>query len=174
MREPKHIGHMSRYKLVHEIIARSEAKNWDQAILEWRLLKVDTAEEPETCLCGHYPIVELCTLRNLRNGRFAVVGNCCVKKFLRIRSDLIFNGFKRIAKDITKPLNRAAIDYATKQGWIRPWETRFTLNTTRKRIPTRKQMEIRQEINRKVLGQLNLKTSASFGPSAHTDDTLFS
>ena len=69
---------MSEYKLTQEIINRSVSDRWDEAKLEWSLCEVYEAEDPETCLCGHFPIIELCVLGNKTNGRFATVGNCCV------------------------------------------------------------------------------------------------
>jgi hypothetical protein len=81
---------MSEFKLTEEIINRSQSKVWDMAKLEWSLHKIYEADEPETCLCGHFPIIEICTLRNKLNGQFATVGNCCVKKFIGLPSDLIF------------------------------------------------------------------------------------
>ena len=44
-------------------------------------------DEPETCFCGHFPINELCFL------------NVCVKKFLGLPSDKIFDAVNRITKD---------------------------------------------------------------------------
>jgi len=73
---------MSEYRLIAEIIGHSEAATWDQAKMEWGLAEVYQAEEPETCLCGHFPIIELCVLRNKLNLAQVTVGNCCVKKFL--------------------------------------------------------------------------------------------
>ena len=49
---------MSGYKLTEEILKRSQAKVWDIAKLEWKLNEIYEAEEPETCLCGHFPIIE--------------------------------------------------------------------------------------------------------------------
>ncbi|MEV9638335.1 hypothetical protein ABZO35_28195, partial [Burkholderia pseudomallei] len=62
---------MSEFKLTAEIIARSKAKTWDLAKTEWSLAEVYEAEEPETCLCGHFPIIEICTLKNRVTGQTA-------------------------------------------------------------------------------------------------------
>jgi eukaryotic-like serine/threonine-protein kinase len=51
------------------IIERSVAKNWDAARLEWRLNHIFEVDDPETCLCGHFPIIEICVLANRKNGR---------------------------------------------------------------------------------------------------------
>lgn len=53
-----------QHKLAAEIIARSEADTWYKAKLEWTLESVfyTEAESLETCLCGHWPIRELCEL----------------------------------------------------------------------------------------------------------------
>jgi hypothetical protein len=90
---------MGEYKLTQEIVARSVATTWDEAKLEWKLEEVYEADEPETCLCGHAPIVERCILRNQSNLNTALVGNCCVKKFIGLPSDKIFQAFKRVRKD---------------------------------------------------------------------------
>lgn len=78
---------MAEFQLTREILERSTATTWDAAKLEWTLHEVFESEEPETCLCGHYPIIENCVLRNKTNGAFATVGNCCVKKFIGLPSD---------------------------------------------------------------------------------------
>ena len=68
-----------QYQLAQEIIDRSNATNWDEAKLEWKLEEVYCEDEPDVCLCGHFPIMELCVLHNKHNGNRAVVGNVCVK-----------------------------------------------------------------------------------------------
>lgn len=68
----------------------SQSDIWDAARLEWNLHEVYEANEPETCLCGHYPIIEICVLKNIINSNFTNVGNCCVKKFIGLPSDKIF------------------------------------------------------------------------------------
>lgn len=80
---------MSQYQLTSEIVSRSVAYTWDEAILEWSLLEVYENDEPETCLCGHYPIMELCVLQNIRNQNQVTVDNCCVKEFTGLTSDKI-------------------------------------------------------------------------------------
>jgi hypothetical protein len=143
---------MGQYKLFEEIIARSVAKDWDTAVQEWGLLDVYDAEgEPETCLCGHFPIVEICVLRNRRNGRDAEVGNCCVKKFMGLPSDKIFTGLKRVRKDNDAALNIAAAEHARSKGWVNAWEYGFLIDTARKRKLTGNQLAKRQQINARVL-----------------------
>ena len=67
---------VSQSKLITEILERSVAQTWDEARREWSLYEVYEADEPETCLCGHFPIIELCVLRNRRNGIQATVVTC--------------------------------------------------------------------------------------------------
>lgn len=73
---------MSQYKLTNGILKLSVSKVWDTASLEWKLNEIYEAVNPETCLCGHFPIVEICILKNNLNNESVTVGNCCVKKFL--------------------------------------------------------------------------------------------
>ncbi len=152
---------MSQYKLTEEILTRSQAQIWDIAKLEWSLYQIYEAEEPETCLCGHFPIIETCTLHNKINGQFATVGNCCVKKFIGLPSDLIFQAVKRVRKDNQKSLNAEAIKHAHEKGWINDWEYNFSIDTMRKRVLTGKQLQTRMKVNEKMLA--NMKRNSGNG-----------
>jgi hypothetical protein len=141
---------VSEYKLSQEIIDLSEANIWDAAKLEWKLEEIYEADEPGTCLCGHTPIIETCVLRNEKNHNTAVVGNCCVKKFIGLPSDKIFQAIKRVRKDNEKSLNAEAIEYAYSRGWINDWERNFYLDNMRKRNLTSKQLAKKIQINEKL------------------------
>ena len=148
---------MSEYKLTEGIIQLSASNIWDVAKLEWNLSEVYEAEEQETCLCGHYPIIEICVLQNKITKKSTIVGNCCVKKFIGLPSDKIFQAVKRVRKDDTKSLNIEAIRHVFEKRWINEWEYNFSLNTMRKRKLTVKQLQTRQKINEKML--FNMKRS---------------
>jgi len=141
---------MSEYKLTQGIINLSKSNIWDVAKLEWSLLEVYEAEEPETCLCGHYPIIEVCVLSNTENRNFTNVGNCCVKKFIGLPSDKIFQAVKRVRKDNEKSLNAEAIQYAYDKDWINDWEHDFYLGIMRKRNLSSKQLDKKIQINEKL------------------------
>jgi hypothetical protein len=149
---------MSEYKLTEEILKRSQSQIWDVAKLEWRLSRICETDEPETCLCGHSPIIEICILRNKLNSQLATVGNCCVKKFIGLPSDLIFQAVKRIRKDNQKSLNAEAIQHAYENGWINEWEYKFSIDTVRKRVLSTKQLQTRLKVNEKML--TNMKRSS--------------
>src|SRR6266478_1724325 len=136
---------MSEYKLTSEIMSRSVAETWDEAKLEWKLDAISIAEEPSTCLCGHFPIIELCRIRNYKNGNKAIVGNCCVKKFIGLPSDKIFQALKRVQRDCSRALNAETIEYAHQKGWINDWERRFYFDTMRNRKLSGKQSQKRIE-----------------------------
>jgi len=53
-------------ELKREILARSRATDWELAKKEWRLVAISEADEPERCLCSHFPIIELCSIRRNR------------------------------------------------------------------------------------------------------------
>lgn len=141
---------MSEYKLTKEIIRLSEAASWGAAKLEWSLIDVYNSHEPDTCLCGHSPINEICTIKNRLNGKIATVGNSCVNKFLGLPSNKIFQAIRRVAKDNTKSLNVDAINYAHAKNWITDWERGFYLDTKGKRKLSEKQKAKRMEINERV------------------------
>jgi hypothetical protein len=143
------------YKLTERIVELSVAKTWPEAKEEWQLATVYFTETGQysICLCGH-SIRECCLLVNRHSGREALVGNCCVKKFLDLYTEAVFTGLKRIAEDPTKALNPATIKFARSRGWLTAWECKFLIDTARKQQLSPRQREIRTEINHKVLAEV--------------------
>ena len=149
---------MSHKQLSAEIVALSTARQWDKARLEWSLEAVYFADEAETCLCGHFPIIELCILRNRSNQAEATVGNHCVKKFMGLPSDKIFGALKRIKRKEDAALGPDAIEYAHRRRWMNDWERDFYFDTWRKRSLSVAQSDKRAQINRKVLEAVEADT----------------
>ncbi|EGR2186260.1 hypothetical protein ACEV74_23125 [Vibrio parahaemolyticus] len=145
---------MSEYKLTEEIIKLSQSQLWDVAKSEWTLYEIYEADEPERCLCGHFPIIEICTLKNKLNSNYATVGNCCVKKFIGLPSDKIFQAIKRVRKDDEKSLNAEAISHAYDKGWVNDWEKSFYLDVMRKRKLTPNQLNKKTQINNKLASKM--------------------
>lgn len=142
------------YKLPERITELSVADEWEDARLEWALHDVyilPDGSEFETCLCGHYPIKEVCTIRNTCNATKTKVGNCCVKKFFKFESARIFAALSRVAQDFSKAMNIETLNYARRSGWINDWEYLFSKDTMKKRKITAKQRGVRIEINKKIL-----------------------
>jgi hypothetical protein len=140
-------------QLIEGIIARAQAKKWEQAKLEWGLANIYEAERgyPETCLCGHFPIIELCVLRNRINQSTVTVGNVCVKKFIGLPSNKIFEAVKRVRVDIKRSLNDETIDYAWERGWIPSKDKAFYKNINSKRNLTGAQRAWKTDVNNRVL-----------------------
>lgn len=145
------VKNVSQFQLTTEILERSVTQTWDEARREWSLYEIYEADEPETCLCGHFPIIELCVLRNRHNGIQATVGNCCVKNFIGLPSDRIFQAIKRIRRDPSNSLNPEAIQHAFDRQWITEWERDFYFTIMRKRNLTEKQSTKKLQINDRVL-----------------------
>jgi hypothetical protein len=142
---------VSEYQLSQEIVRLSTASTWAEARREWALERVFIQNQPSQCLCGQFPIKEICVLRNRLNGNHAEVGNVCVHQFLGLPSRKIFSALERIGDDESKALNPEAIDHAHERGWINDWERGFYLDTWRKRALSSSQLAKRQQINRLVL-----------------------
>ncbi|MES2668137.1 MAG: hypothetical protein V4644_00370 [Patescibacteria group bacterium] len=140
---------MSHQVLSSELIKLSKAKSWDQAKLEWEVTNVHRVDEPETCLCDHYPIIEVCTIHNTETGEDARVGNCCVKKFNK-DSDKIFRAVARVRKDIEKSLNAETISLALKNTWITGNDYVFYFSIMRKKRLSEKQLAWKKDINLKI------------------------
>jgi len=136
------------------ILALSRSREWATAAGEWSLETVYFAGAAQTCLCTHSPIIEICVLLNEQTRASVEVGNCCVKRFLKLPSDTVFDAIKRIQKDPAKALNEAAIDLFHRKKWLTDYEAAFCRNTRAKRSLSGKQAAVRQRINKKVLDWL--------------------
>jgi hypothetical protein len=151
------------YRLFEEIILRSESDEWDEAKKEWYLAYIEIASEQEVidnvyvCLCGHKHLKELCYLRNKINKTEALVGNCCVKKFMKLDSDDLFKAIKR---NKTNPIT---IEHAYKHLVISETERKFCLENIRKRKLSASKKEILNKIQYRVLAWL--KTQKNVKPS---------
>ena len=150
-------------QLRERILELSCAEEWEVARKEWSLVGVHDADEPESCLCGHFPIIEICEIRNRVTGHHTEVGNRCVRRFLGFRSDLIFTSLKRIKRDRTKSLNADAIAFFRERGLLTDWEYGFLQDTLKKRSLSEAQMRSRLGINEKVLAAI--KRRGFKGPS---------
>lgn len=150
------MGDGYNFKQLREgILELSRAADWDVARKEWSLVNVYEADEPETCLCGHFPIVEICQISNRVTGHGTEVGNRCVRRFLGFRSDLIFAAIKRIRKDMSRSLNADAIAFFKERGALNEWEYGFLQDTKNKRSLSTRQMTVRRRINAKILSAIN-------------------
>jgi hypothetical protein len=138
---------MAQENLKNRLLELSEASDWESARREWNLEEIQDSRDPQTCACGHTPIRKLCYIRNLMNSNKLLVGSCCVKNFLGIRSDLIFSALDRVRRDLTTALNREALRFGFDQGWINSWELDFYMDTCRKRKMSDRQLIKRMEIN---------------------------
>lgn len=139
-------------QLKAEMIARSRSTDWPQAKLEWDLRDVFRVAEEQTCLCGHHPIFQICTLRNQLTREEAEVGNVCVEKFLGMRSKRIFSALKRVRLDGARSLNKEAVDIFTNLGAISAQEAEEYLSFYRKRKNiTEEQVALKLLINQQVL-----------------------
>ena len=142
-------------RLKAEILCLSGADDWETARKEWSLVDVFEAEAPETCLCGHFPIREVCVIENRLTGNRTDVGNQCVRRFLGYRSDLIFSAIKKIRKDFSKSLNTDAIAFFREKGVLNEWEYQFSQDTLRKRVLSDRQIKARVKINEKVINAIS-------------------
>jgi hypothetical protein len=144
---------MSEYQLTEKIITHSLNEDWDTAKLEWKLIGTTWTDEPETCLCGHYPIKELCFLRNTQTGATVMIGNCCVKKFLGLSSEKMFAALRRVFNQRTRSLNPEVIHVAAEAGVLDSWELGFYLDTWRKRKLSDRQMACRVTLSNSSCGR---------------------
>lgn len=133
------------------IMKLSKSQVWESAKVEWGLDYIDFLTWPDQCLCGHYPILNACYISNSVTNKTALVGNCCVKKFLNMPSDKIFKSYEKLKASGDSAMNNELAQLAHRNKWITDWEYSFSLDTFRKRNLTSKQWQARVKINTKVL-----------------------
>ncbi|EIZ1085905.1 hypothetical protein MPI44_004453 [Klebsiella oxytoca] len=140
----------AKYQLTSRITRLSQADEWESARKEWQLDRIYKTKKPMSCLCGHTPISNVCVLKNTVNRRTASVGNCCVKKFMGLPSDTIFNAVNRVSKDDNKSANIQTLKLALEKKLITRWEHDFYVDTMNKRKLTTKQTTTRKRVNQKL------------------------
>ena len=151
------------YKLTEEILNLSESKEWDFAKLEWSFEFAYYAEELQKCLCGHYPIKNICVIKNRRNSSVTEVGNCCINKFLGIdEGNKIFSSIKKLKDSETASISSEVIEYIYKKKGISDFEYNFYKSIYRKRIMSDKQWDIKKRINHKFLNFTRYETNSHF------------
>lgn len=151
------------YKLISEIIDRSESNNWTDAKFEWDFDYAYYSEELESCLCGHYPIKNICVIKNKMNGTITEVGNCCVNKFLNIDDgNKIFTSIKRLKEDISKSMSTEVLEFMKDKKLLSDFEYGFYQDIIRKRNLSEKQLNIKERINQKLLDFTSYESNSNF------------
>lgn len=145
-------GESDKFKILKKRLTElSVATEWESVREEWKLTHIYLSYDPCICLCTHYPIFELCYLKNIENGRVVCVGNHCVQHFIGIHTDTLFAGYKRIKDDVRNATNTSLATFAYDKGWINDWEVKFVTSTALKRKLSLKQLTKRMSINRQIL-----------------------
>lgn len=146
----------TNFTLTNKILELSHSKIWSEAAKEWDCVDVYEVSTPESCLCGHFPIIEVCEIKNKITGATENVGNCCVKKFLGLRPDMIVKSIKKIKADITASVNPQTLDYALKQRCISRADYDFYMNIWRKRELSSAREKWKKDINNRIIHHIDL------------------
>lgn len=137
---------------LREILARSRSKVWDVAKTEWNITDIEQLDEPETCLCGHFPINEVFTLENQYTGEMVRIGNVCVNKF--IRKNKAFEGYKRILKSKMASATMDLLNFARDKHIITTKDYDFYISVMRKRVLSDRQYKWKVDINARIINYM--------------------
>lgn len=152
-------GH-NEQKFRAAIFSSSQSSDWDEAKAEWELHFVyDDSGNDRSCKCEHKPIIQICVIKNRKNGNTLEVGNVCVKRFLRLLSQRIFSVIKRLRWDINKSLNPKALELFRDRGVISNSEVQDYLIYWRRRSnmsDDQKRQKI--DINTRILKYIDTET----------------
>lgn len=145
-------GHSFEQLQAH-ILPLSQSQIFDVARREWDLVGVEISDEFDNCPCGQ-EIKEHCYIRNRINGNSTYVGNVCINRFIQIDTGNLFEGLKRIAKDVSANANNDLVEHAYRMGYLfGEKEYLFLKQTMRKRILSPAQLAWKQKINRRILSK---------------------
>lgn len=151
------------YKLIEEIIDLSAANIWDFAKLEWEFTSAYYSDEEQRCLCGHYPIRNICVIKNKKNSAITEVGNCCINKFLGIdEGNKIFTSIKRIKEKIKGSMSAEVLEYIYSKNAISEYEYKFYKSIFRRTSMSLKQWDIKEKINQKFLDFTSYERNSHF------------
>lgn len=140
-------------RLKAHILSLSVSQSFDVARTEWSLIAVELSEEFDECPCGQ-EIKEHCYIRNRLNGNESYVGNVCINRFLQVDTGNLFDGLKRIAKDLAANANNDLIEHAYRMGYLYgEKEYTFLKQTMRKRNLSAAQIAWKVKINRRIVSQ---------------------
>lgn len=140
-------------RLKAHILPLSQAKSFEAARLEWRLVQVEISDEVDHCPCGQ-EIREHCFIYNDKTRNTTFVGNVCVHRFIGIDTGTLFDGLKRIRQDLGANANVALIHYAQQAGFLYEKEFDFLMSTVRKRKVSDRQIAWKRKINRRILEKI--------------------
>lgn len=143
-------------RLKEHILSLSVSKNFEVAKTEWSLHSIEVSEEMDSCPCGQ-DIKEHCYIENNKNGNTTYVGNVCINRFLNISTGTLFDGLKRIKKDIYANPNLALIEYANSKGYLFDKDYNFLIGTMKKRNLSDKQRQWKEKINNRILREVVVK-----------------
>ena len=153
---------MKNYKLPNDIIQLSVSDVWESARLEWDFKYIYESEEPLTCLCGHYPIKNICVIENRENGNETEVGNCCVNKFLDIDDgDKIIQSLNKIKKSSDSSMSTKSLLYLYENNFITEWDYNFYSDIRLKRNLSGKQLNKKRKINQKLINATKYETNST-------------
>jgi hypothetical protein len=143
--------------IIPVLLEFSNATRWEDAKFEWHLVDIRFVdrEYAETCACGHYPICEVCKIKNEVTQIVIEVGNCCINQVSPEFDDLrrIFPA-RRDGR-----INPAIFDYAKKRNIINDWESRFLTDKWNRRRLSTKQSNKFKDIRFKLYSRINISAA---------------
>ena len=152
-------------RLKEHILPLSRSDRFEIARTEWELVGVEITDEFDQCPCGK-EIKEHCNIKNRVTGESTYVGNVCINRFIRIDTGALFDGLRRIAKDLYANANLDVIQHGLKLGFIHESEYNFLVETRLKRNLSLKQLEWKRKINRRITQQIVVRNRTRTRPLA--------
>lgn len=150
-------------RLKAHILPLSKSSNFDDAKREWTLVAIEKSEQTDNCPCGQ-KIREHCYIRNTETNAHTYVGNVCIRRFMGINVQTLFDGLERIRGPEAARANHDLIEYAKERGYLydeREYQFLLSIRKKQTRTLTEKQLNWERKAQRRILEQLVVSTRTS-------------
>jgi hypothetical protein len=146
------------------LYTKSEAQLWEHTKEEWYWKDVKYITETVSkynCVCSKKNIHEVCFIKNKITEKEAIVGNCCVKKFLGIKNpDIFFKTIKNITTNLNGKMSKKFLEFKNVYEIYNQNELDFLNDIASKnKLTLRQQMyklSLHNRFFKKYLNKLNL------------------
>ena len=168
----------SKWKLRDVILEHSISDDFIIASREWTPIWIDEDETCESeCICGKKHIKELNAIEHNHSGTVLIVGSECINYFIDLDTTNVFKRLAEIKKDYTKPMTPKLLTAISRLNILNDWELNFYFNTSGKRKPSKKVMDVRIRINKKVISAIRARRNKyvheqNSGSSILTDEQV--
>lgn len=114
-------------RLQKEVVKNSKSNVYKDAVSEWDLYRVYDTEETKSCLCSPREIRYIVVIKNKYTDNKLEICNRCAELYFNITDgQQIADSIRKLKKNINLNMNRVALDYLLKNGFVLVHDDKIT------------------------------------------------